>query len=168
MRMPQHPRALTLIEAIILLVIISIVAIAAGVGLQAVAKVPANTDAYMAANNVAVSVLEQTRANLLRNWPAATWGGANFAFLANGTSYTPTAGTALGTAYSTPISGASPAPLLINNETYLVALTLATADPGVGSAKPDFIQVTVTVCPVIAGTVQSNAPQKLVTYVAQP
>jgi len=164
----KSPRALTLIEAILLLVILSIVAVAAGVGLQAVAKVPANTDAYMAANNVAVSVLEQTRANLLRNWPAATWGGANFAFLANGTSYTPTAGTALGTTYSTPISGTTPAPLLINNETYQVALTLATADPGVGSAKPDFMQVTVTVCPVIAGTVQSNAPQKLVTYVSQP
>ena len=90
MRMAKHPRALTLIEAMLLLVIISIVAVAAGVGLQAVAKVPANTDAYMAANNVAVSVLEQTCANLIRNWPSATWGGANYAFIAGGTSYTPT------------------------------------------------------------------------------
>jgi type II secretory pathway pseudopilin PulG len=168
MRMRRHSRGLTLIEALLLLTIISVVAVAAGVGLQAVAKVPTVTDDIMAVNSLTVNVMEQTRANLLRNWPVTTWGGANYAFLANGMSYTPTAGTGLGSPYATPITGASPVPVKINNKPYQLTLTLATADPGTGAAKPDFMQVTVVVCPVIGGAVVANSPQRLVTYVAQP
>jgi hypothetical protein len=84
------------------------------------------------------------------------------------TSYTPTAATAFGSGYSTPITGTSPIPISLNNKTYQLTLTLATADPGVGSTKADFMQVTVVVCPVIGGVVNASSPQRLVTYVAQP
>jgi type II secretory pathway pseudopilin PulG len=163
----RYPRALTLVEALLLLVIVSIVAIAAGVGLQAVAKVPAATDSTMAVNTVLVSVVEQTRANLVRNWPTTTWGGANFAFLANGSSFTP-ASTALGSPYSTPTTGSAPAPVQINGKPFQITLTLATADPGVGSAQADFVQITAVACPIVGGTVNASSPQRLVTYVAKP
>jgi type II secretory pathway pseudopilin PulG len=159
---------LTLIEALLLLTIVSVVAVAAGVGLQAVAKVPAATDSIMAVNSLVVNVMEQTRANLIRNWPTTTWGGANYTFLANGVSYMPTAGTSLGGGYATPITGSSPAPITIDNKTYQVTLILATADPGMGSAAPDFMQVSVVVCPVNGGVVDAGSPQRMVTYVAQP
>jgi hypothetical protein len=168
MRKRKTSRGLTLIEAILLLTIISIVAVGAGVGLQAVAKVPAITNGMMAVNGVAVSVVEQTRANLLRNWPAGTWGGTNYAFLANGVSYTPGAGIALGNSYATPATGTSPAPIMIDGKPYQLTLTLTTADPGAGSAKADFMQVTVVLCPVVGGAPVANFPQRLVTYVAQP
>jgi hypothetical protein len=164
-------RALTLIEALLLLVIISIVAVAAGVGLQAVAKVPAATDNIMSINTVLVSVMEQTHANLIRNWPASTWGGPNCAFFANGISYTPPANIAFRSSYTTPITGTSPKPLQINGKPYQVSLILATADPvnpGGTSPQSDFIQITVVAAPVIAGTVDSTSTQRLVTYVAQP
>jgi type II secretory pathway pseudopilin PulG len=161
----QH-RGLTLVEAMMLLVIVSIVAVAAGVGLQAVAKVPAVADSTMAVNAALVSTVEQTRANLLKNWPSGTWGGTNYAFIVNGTSYTPTASIALGTGYSTPLSGNST--LSINNKPYQLTLTLATADPGVGSAKADFIQITAKASPIISGAANNNSPQQMVTYVAQP
>lgn len=164
----RNPRALTLVEAMLLLVIISVVAVAAGVGLQAVAKVPAATDNTMAVNTVLVSVVEQTRANILRNWPATTWGGGNYAFLANGSSYTPTGNTPLGNSYATPITGTGPAPIQINGKPYQITLTLVTADPGIGSAQPDFMQITAVACPIIGGAVNANSPQRLVTYVAQP
>ena len=50
----RQSRGLTLVEAILLLVIVSIVAVAAGVGLQAVVKVPGKTDDMMAINSVLV------------------------------------------------------------------------------------------------------------------
>jgi type II secretory pathway pseudopilin PulG len=164
----RSPQALTLIEALLLMVVISIVAVGAGIGLQAVAKVPAAADSTMAVNSVLVSVVEQTRANLIRNWPATTWGGSNYAFIANGASYTPATGTALGGSYSTPLSGAAPAPVQINGKAYQLILTLAKADPGIGSVQPDFMQLTVVACPIVGGTVDPNSPQRLVTYVAQP
>jgi len=161
-------RGLTLVEAMVLLVILSIVAVAAGVGLQAVVKVPAATDSTMAVDSVLVSVQEQTRANLIRNWPASTWGGSNYAFIVNGTSYSPTAGITLGSTFTTPITGSSPAPITVNNKTYQISVMVTTADPGVGSAQADFIRVTVKAFPVINGAVDSTNPQKLVAYVAQP
>jgi type II secretory pathway pseudopilin PulG len=168
MRYRRASRGLTLIEAILLLTIVSIVAVAAGVGLQAVSKVPALTEGMMAVNGVAVSVMEQTRANLLRNWPAGMWGGANYAFLANGVSYTPGAGIALGNSYATPATGINPAPITIDGKPYQLTLTLTAADPGAGSVKADFLQVTVVLCPVIGGMPVASSPQRLVTYVAQP
>jgi len=62
MKRYRHSRGLTLIEAMLLVVILSIVAVAAGVGLQAVAKVPAQTDRALAINNALVDTLEQWRA----------------------------------------------------------------------------------------------------------
>ncbi len=117
----KNPRGLTLLEAMILMVILSIVAVAAGVGIQAVAKVPAQADNTLAVNDVVVSVMEQTRASVLRTWPSSTWGGSSYAFTANATGYTHTAGTTIGASpgaaagYSTPLSGSSPVPLSINN-----------------------------------------------------
>lgn len=161
-------RGLTLVEAILLLVIISIVAVAAGVGLQAVAKVPETAETTMGVNEVLVTVVEQTKANLQRNWPSSNWGGTNYAFLINGTSYTPTASTAFGTYYATPTSGSTPAPVVINDRTYQIKLTMATTDPGIGSAQSDFMQVTVQAYAVINGSVSSSAAQTMVTYVAKP
>src|SRR3982751_6539177 len=69
---PRPPYGLTLVEAILLLVIVSIVAVAAGVGLQSVVKVPAKTDEMMAINNTLVSVMEQVKAKLSTNWPSTS------------------------------------------------------------------------------------------------
>src|SRR3954467_13233961 len=69
---PRPPYGLTLVEAILLLVIVSIVAVAAGVGLQSVVKVPAKTDEMMAINNTLVSVMEQMKAKLLTTWPSTS------------------------------------------------------------------------------------------------
>jgi type II secretory pathway pseudopilin PulG len=57
----RRGRGLTLLESLILLVVLSIVALAAGVGLQAVTKVPAQTDDQMVINSQLVSCLEQVR-----------------------------------------------------------------------------------------------------------
>ena len=169
---PRHPRALTLIEAVLLLVIMSIVAVAAGVGLQSVSKVPQAADDRLAGNAIIVSVMEQTKANLIKNWPSTTWGGANYAFTANGTGFTPTAGTSLGASpgagagYSTPTSGTV---LSINNKSYQLTLAIDKADPAGGASyKTDFFQVTVKLDPIINGSVYANSPQQVVTYVAQP
>src|SRR3954468_191963 len=69
---PRPPFGLTLVEAILLLVIVSIVAVAAGVGLQSVVKVPAKTDEMMAINNTLVSVLEQMKGKLSTTWPSTS------------------------------------------------------------------------------------------------
>ena len=62
---PKPARGFTLIEAMFLLVVLSIVAVGAGIGLQSVAKVPANTDQIMAINNAIVDSIEQ--------WKAKAW-----------------------------------------------------------------------------------------------
>ena len=51
----------TLIEAIILVVIVGIVGVGAGVGLQAVAKTPTQTNQVLAANAECVNRMEQMR-----------------------------------------------------------------------------------------------------------
>jgi type II secretory pathway pseudopilin PulG len=55
---------LTLIESMLLLVIMSIVAVAAGIGLQAVAKVPVQTDLQLATNNAMIDALEHYKAQV--------------------------------------------------------------------------------------------------------
>src|SRR4051812_35076641 len=55
-------RGLTMIEAMLLLVVMSIVAVGAGVGLQAVAKVPAQTDEILAINSEVIDRMEQMKA----------------------------------------------------------------------------------------------------------
>src|SRR4051812_2134780 len=92
-RQPSHPYGLTLVEAMLLLTIVSIIAVAAGVGLQAVVKVPAKTDETMAVNNMLVSVMEQTKANLQKSWPSANFNTSSYAFTVGSTTYTPSAGT---------------------------------------------------------------------------
>jgi prepilin-type N-terminal cleavage/methylation domain-containing protein len=60
---PGRPRraGLTLLECMIVLVVMSIVAVAAGVGLQGVAKVPTQTDDRMVINFKLIDCLEQMR-----------------------------------------------------------------------------------------------------------
>lgn len=62
-------RGLTLIEAMLLLVIMSIVAVAAGIGLQAVAKVPTQTDLTLAVNSALVDTIEQYKS---KPWASVT------------------------------------------------------------------------------------------------
>jgi type II secretory pathway pseudopilin PulG len=96
----QRPRGLTLIEAMLLLVIMSIIAVSAGIGLQAVAKVPAKTDEMMAINNALVSTLEQWKAN-----PTTTIPTAPDTVTINGKTYT----RVITVEYADPTSGTDPA-----------------------------------------------------------
>jgi hypothetical protein len=61
---PGRPRhaGLTLLECMILLVVMSIVAVGAGVGIQSVAKVPTQADERLVINSKLVGCLEQLRA----------------------------------------------------------------------------------------------------------
>jgi Tfp pilus assembly major pilin PilA len=58
-------RGLTLVEAMFLMVIMSIVAVGAGIGLQSVAKVPTATDLVLATDNAILSTIEQ--------WKSKPW-----------------------------------------------------------------------------------------------
>jgi Tfp pilus assembly major pilin PilA len=58
-------RGVTLIEAMFLMVIMSVVAVGAGIGLQSVAKVPTSTDLVLATNCAVLSTIEQ--------WKAKAW-----------------------------------------------------------------------------------------------
>jgi Tfp pilus assembly major pilin PilA len=78
-------RGFTLIEAIVLVTVMSVVAVAAGVGLQAVAKVPTQTDATMGINNALVDAMEQWKA---KSW--ATMASSTGTVTVNGRSYTRT------------------------------------------------------------------------------
>ena len=64
--------AFTLIEALILLVVLSIVAVGAAVGLQSTVKVPAQTDRVLAVSAELTSEIENWRALAFANapWPA--------------------------------------------------------------------------------------------------
>jgi type II secretory pathway pseudopilin PulG len=155
----------TLIEAMLLLVILSIIAVAAGVGLQAVAKVPARTDDMMAANSVMVSAMEQVRAGLFASWPAATY---STPVTINSTSYPVSLTINNASGYSTPTSGSLPAPIALNGMPYVLNIAMSTADPGVGSAQTDFMQVTVAITPLSGTTPITGLQRKLVCYVAQP
>src|ERR1041384_7997173 len=66
----RRRRGLTMIEAMLLLVTISIVAVAAGVGLQAVAKVPAQTDDILSINSEIIDRIEQMKATAWANMSA--------------------------------------------------------------------------------------------------
>jgi len=58
---------------------------------------------------------------------------------------------------------------MLNNKTYCLTVSLDKADPAAGTNyAADFLQVTVQLNPVISGSINTNSPQKLVTYVAQP
>jgi type II secretory pathway pseudopilin PulG len=154
----------TLIEALVLVVIVGIVGVAAGIGLQAVAKTPAQTDSLLGVNSVCVSAMEQVRAGLVKSWPMTTWGGASFPSLnLNGTSYSipsTNVGTtgSPSTGYSTPSSGANPMPLSINSKNYVLTISVDQSDPAGGTSyQTDFVRVQVT-----CGT------ETLTAYVMQP
>jgi Tfp pilus assembly major pilin PilA len=110
-------RGFTLIEAMVLLVIVSIIAVAAGVGLQAVAKVPIQTDAILAIDNEIVNRLEQMRAE-----PWATM-----------------------STKATSLTNASPG-VSINSKFYSCTVAVVDADAdGDGSTDADYRKITVTI-----------------------
>jgi len=77
-------RAFTLLEALILVVVMSIVAVAAGVGLQSVARIPPVADATLAINRQIMSDLEQVRGTA---WDSVTVGTTNNTVTINGRNY---------------------------------------------------------------------------------
>jgi hypothetical protein len=168
-RFPQHsPRALTLIEAMFLLVVLSIVAVAAGIGLQAVAKVPAYTNDIMSVDNVLVNVTEQTKASLVASWPSSTFSGALYIA---GSSYTPSiAINNTAHDYGTPATYITvTSSLSINNKTYRLSMAVDQADPAGGTAyKSDYYRVIVAVIPYVNGSLATTGQQTMVTYVTQP
>jgi len=115
-------RGFTLIEAMVLSVILSIIAVAAGVGLQAVAKVPSATDQIMALNNTAVDTLER--------WRAKSWSAMNPS-----------------SPFSSPYSLTDT--VTVNGKSYSRTVTVTDADPASpesgGTARSDFRRITVTI-----------------------
>ena len=74
-----HCRAFTLIEAVILMVIMSIVAVGAGIGLQSAVRVPEATERALAVSSELTSEIEGWRAVAFGNapWPSALPYSAN-------------------------------------------------------------------------------------------
>jgi type II secretory pathway pseudopilin PulG len=167
-RFRKHPRGLNLIEAMILLLVVSIVAVATGVGLQAVAKVPQITDDIMAVNNVLTNVTEQVRGNVIASWPTTTY---STGLIVNGTSYSPSV-TINNTAYNygTPATYTSVTnSLSINSKTYQLSLAIDKADPAGGTSyQNDYYRIIVCVTPYIGGTLTTARAKTMVTYVTQP
>jgi Tfp pilus assembly major pilin PilA len=167
MPIPRQPHGLTLVEAMLLLVIVSIVAVAAGVGLQAVVKVPAKTDGTMAINSALVSIMEQTQANLLKTWPGANFDGANYQFTVGGSTRTP-ANTVIGT-YNASTGARTGSPFAassvsINNKSYQFTVYLDRADPAMGTSyQTDFLCLCVQAAP--AG---GSFTQSMMSYVTKP
>jgi len=150
MRSRGHPSGLTLVEAILLLVIVSIVAVAAGVGLQAVAKVPDNTNDTMTINNTLVNVLEQMEAQMTGSspgWPSTSTTTAYSLTLPNTNSsggtctYAITTSAALNTVDGTQtvVSFSTPATtsgvLAINYKNYQLTVSVYKADPALADSQ---------------------------------
>jgi type II secretory pathway pseudopilin PulG len=177
MRMPRQLRGLTLVEALLLLVIVSIVAVAAGVGLQAVVKVPSKTDDTMAINNVLVSALEQMKAQLTSSpgWPSTTSTTTYTLYFKDMTdslsTYHPsttlpplntTPGVPWSTTIQTPPTGSFR--LGINSKPYQLFITLAKADPtGGANYQSDYLSVTAQL-----NGLRDGSTTTMVTYVTQP
>ena len=186
----KHPQGLTLVEAILLLVIVSIVAVAAGVGLQAVAKVPDTTNDMMTINNTLVNVLEQMEAQLTGSspgWPSTSTTTAYSLTLPNTNSssgistYAITTSAPLNTAdgLQTVVSFSTPATtsglMAINNKNFQLTLSVYKADPALATnpvpptsaaCKSDILQVAVQIAPVSGGTA-GGVIQTMVTYVTK-
>jgi Tfp pilus assembly protein PilV len=139
-------RGLTLIEAMLLVVIMSIVAVGAGVGLQAVAKVPTQTDDIMAQNNALVETLE--------DWKSKTWANMTVA---------PTGMTILSTsATQTVLSG----PVSINRKDFTRTVTVESADPA-ATTDPDTFTAANLQSDFRRITAEING-RKMRVYVTQP
>jgi hypothetical protein len=108
-------RGLTIVESMMLLVTMSIIAVAAGVGLQAVAKVPGQTDDMLAVNAAVIDRMERMRAE-----PWATMGTK-----------------------ATALTNTSPG-ISINNKYYPCTVTKTDIDPD-GSGATDFRMISVTI-----------------------
>jgi hypothetical protein len=100
----------------ILLVVLSIIVLGAGVGLQTIAKVPAGAEDILGLNAEAVSRMEQMRA-------------------------TPWAGMA---AKAAELTNTAPG-LLINNKRYPCTVTVADAAPENAAVEADYRRIKVTV-----------------------
>lgn len=74
----------SLLEAVILVTIMSIVAVAAGVGLQSIVRIPKAADNVLAINRQLASDMEQLKAG---GWAGLTVGVTNNNVTINGTSY---------------------------------------------------------------------------------
>jgi len=98
-----------------LMVTMSIICVAAAVGLQAVAKVPGQTDDVLAVNAAVIDRMERMRAE--------PWAGM--------------------AAKATALSNASPG-ISINNKNYPCTVTQTDIDPD-GSGATDFRMITVTI-----------------------
>ena len=190
MRSRRHRQGLTLVEAMLLLVIVSIVAVATGVGLQAVVKVPDTTNDMMTINNTLVNVLEQMEAQLTGSspgWPSTSTttayslplpntnasGGVSTYALTTSAPLNTTDGIQTVVSFSTPTSTSSL--LAINNKNYQLTVSVYKADPALAanplpptsaSSKSDFLEVAVQIAPVSGGTA-GGVIQTLVTYVTK-
>ena len=129
----------------LLLMVLSIVAVGAGVGLQSVVKVPEQTDATLAINSALVSTMEQLKTNLKSSWPTSTFTAT---INVNGTSCPVSLTLGSTTGYSKTIT--------VNNGSYTLTITMAQANPDGSGTKSDFLQVTSTI-----GT------QSMTTFVTQ-
>ena len=70
---PRHRRGLTLIEAMVVMVILSIVGVAVAVGLQSVSRIPTNNDRMLSVYAEIASEIDTWRANAFgpSPWPAS-------------------------------------------------------------------------------------------------
>jgi prepilin-type N-terminal cleavage/methylation domain-containing protein len=91
-------RGFTLVEAMLVLVVMSIIALAAGVGLQSIARAPAGNDAQLAVDNYIIDKLEALRAT---DFASLTVGTATDTVTIRGTNYTRTTVIALADADGT-------------------------------------------------------------------
>src|SRR5439155_286801 len=121
-RIISGKRGFTLIEAMVLLVILSIVSVAAGIGLQSVIKAPTAADQIMAIDNFEVDTLEQ--------WKVKTWAAMNPS-----------------SPYATPYSVSDT--VTINGKNYTRMVVVSDADPASpesgGTPQPDFRRITVVI-----------------------
>jgi type II secretory pathway pseudopilin PulG len=75
----------TLLEALLMLTILSVIAVAAGVGLQSGARIPEASDNMLAIDRQLSSALEEARYTAINSW--ASLASATTTVTINGTSY---------------------------------------------------------------------------------
>jgi prepilin-type N-terminal cleavage/methylation domain-containing protein len=83
----KRRRGFTLVEAMLVLVVMSIIALAAGVGLQSIARAPSGNDAQLVVDNYIMDKLESLRAT---DFASLTVGTTTDTVSIRGTNYTRT------------------------------------------------------------------------------